>query len=44
MPDVIMPDGTVIHGVPEGTTQQELLKRYKEYQAASFPSPLYSTG
>ena len=28
MPDVIMPDGTVIRGVPEGTTQQELMKRY----------------
>lgn len=29
MPDVTMPDGTVIYGVPEGTTQSELLGRLR---------------
>lgn len=28
MPDVVMPDGTIIKDVPEGTTQKELLARY----------------
>ena len=29
--DVLMPDGTIITGVPEGTTQAELMERYKLY-------------
>ena len=29
MPDVRMPDGTIIKNVPEGTTQDELLARYE---------------
>ena len=29
--DVRMPDGTIIQGVPEGTTKEELLARYKKY-------------
>lgn len=29
MPDVRMPDGTIIRNVPEGTTKADLLKRYE---------------
>ena len=29
--NVLMPDGTTITGVPEGTTQSELLARYGKY-------------
>jgi hypothetical protein len=31
--DVLMPDGTIISGVPEGITQKDLLARYGRYQA-----------
>src|SRR5256885_1072526 len=33
MPDVEMPDGTIITDVPEGTTQSELMRRYGAHQA-----------
>ena len=36
--DVRMPDGTIITGVPEGTTQAELLARYQKYTAAQPPA------
>ena len=32
--DVLMPDGTTVTGVPDGTTQTELLARYGRYTAA----------
>ena len=34
-----MPDGTTITGVPEGTTQSQLLARYSKYTAAKAPAP-----
>ena len=34
MPDVVMPDGTVIEDVPEGTTKRELLRRLEKMRAA----------
>jgi len=37
--DVLMPDGTTITGVPEGTTQTELLARYGKYTASKTQSP-----
>jgi len=37
--DVLMPDGTTITGVPEGTTQTELLARYGKYTAAKTAAP-----
>jgi len=37
--DVLMPDGTTVTGVPEGTTQTELLARYGKYTAAKAPAP-----
>ena len=44
--DVLMPDGTVISGVPEGATQKDLLVRYGRYQAnkeaeAEAPKPAF---
>lgn len=33
MADVRMPDGTIIRGVPEGTTKQELQRRYDKMRA-----------
>lgn len=35
--DVRMPDGTVIQGVPDNITQEELLKRYRQF--ADLPNP-----
>lgn len=35
MPDVQMPDGTVIQGVPDGITQSELLSRYQKMSSQS---------
>ena len=35
MPDVRMPDGTIIANVPEGTTQQDLLARFGAFQTQS---------
>ena len=43
--DVLMPDGTTITGVPEGTTQSELLARYGKYSAniqSRLPEPIIS--
>src|SRR5204863_9884744 len=40
MPDVEMPDGTIVKDVPEGTTQSELMRRYGAHQAAQ---PHYSS-
>jgi hypothetical protein len=43
--DVLMPDGTTITGVPEGTTQSELLARYGKYSAdiqSRRPEPILS--
>jgi len=34
MPDVRMPDGTIIRGVPEGTTRAELERRYQVQKAS----------
>lgn len=31
--DVVMPDGTVVEGVPEGTTQEELARMLQKYDA-----------
>lgn len=36
--DVLMPDGTTITGVPEGTTKSELLARYGKFTAAQKPA------
>jgi hypothetical protein len=43
--NVLMPDGTTITGVPEGTTQSELLARYGKYSAniqSRLPEPIIS--
>ena len=43
--DVLMPDGTTITGVPQGTTQSELLARYGKYAAdiqSKRPEPILS--
>ena len=43
--DVLMPDGTTITGVPEGTTQSELLARYGKYTSdiqSRRPEPILS--
>lgn len=43
--NVLMPDGTTITGVPEGTTQSELLARYGKYSAniqSKLPEPIIS--
>src|SRR2546421_6947502 len=37
MPDVEMPDGTIIKDVPEGTTQSELMRRYGAHQQQTQP-------
>ena len=38
--DVKMPDGTIIRGVPDGTTQEDLLERYAaSQQPAAQPQP-----
>ena len=37
MPDVVMPDGTVIKGVPEGTTKEELMAKLEASQGTSAP-------
>ena len=39
--DVLMPDGTLVTGVPEGITQSDLLARYGKFSAskAEAPSP-----
>jgi len=36
--DVLMPDGTTITGVPEGTTKSDLMARYSKYAAAQTPA------
>lgn len=36
MPDVRMPDGTIVRNVPEGTTRQQLLARYNAAKPKSF--------
>ena len=36
--DVLMPDGTTITGVPEGTTKAELLARYTKYNSSQAPA------
>jgi len=36
--DVLMPDGTTITGVPEGTTKSDLMARYGKYTAAQTPA------
>lgn len=33
MPDIRMPDGTIVRNVPEGTTQSQLLERFQRFQA-----------
>ena len=35
--DVLMPDGTTITGVPEGTTKSDLMARYGKFTAAQKP-------
>lgn len=37
--DVTMPDGTIVHDVPVGTTQAEVLRRYNLRQASAGASP-----
>jgi hypothetical protein len=37
--DVTMPDGTIVKGVPKGTTQAELKARYDKYTAAKPAAP-----
>lgn len=42
--DVIMPDGTKIEGVPEGTTQEALMRMYRRKQAPAqgkLPTPYF---
>jgi hypothetical protein len=40
--DVLMPDGTLVTGVPEGVTQSDLLARYSKF-SASKPTPAAPT-
>jgi GNAT superfamily N-acetyltransferase/cation transport regulator ChaC len=37
--DVLMPDGTMVTGVPEGTTKSDLMARYGKFTAAQKPAP-----
>ena len=41
MPDVRMPDGTIIRNVPEGTTKAELQGRYQAAQNAKKPKSFF---
>lgn len=40
MPDVRMPNGTIIKNVPEGTTQSELMARFQKFQQMSPQQPV----